>query len=236
MTAIIGFDTATEQTVVGATVGGEIAFEYRSTPDPGVRPAHSNELLPAIEQAVETVGGWGEVDLIGAGTGPGTYTGLRIAIATARGLALAGTARVVGVPTLEAMARSITNTIRETNAVVVPVLDAKRGEAFFGAWDAGGEELEPATVGPPSALVEVVSRLSDPIVVAGPGAVRFRSELVSGGLELTGEDDPANRLEGLAICEVAGRHAGQDRQESLEPIYLRAPDAERWTGISGADG
>lgn len=234
MTTIIGFDTATEQTVVGATVDGESVFEFRSDPVRGARPAHSVELLPAVEGAVEAVGGWPEVDLIGVGIGPGTYTGLRIAIATARGLALSGAAGTVGVPTLEAMARSIGR--RNLDSVAVPALDARRGEVFYGAWGIEGEELHPASVGPPSELVEVVSRLPGRPVVAGPGAVRFRSELLSGGLEPTAEDDPSNRLDGLAICEIAELGAGQGRQEELEPIYLRAPDAERWAGLTGADG
>lgn len=234
MTSIIGFDTATERTVVGATVDGESVFEFRSDPVSGARPAHSVELLPAIESAAGALGGWPEVDLIGVGIGPGTYTGLRIAIATARGLALSGAAGTVGVPTLEAMARSIGR--RNTGSVAVPVLDAKRGEVFYGAWGIECEELHPATVGTPSELVEVISHLPGTPVVAGPGAVRFHSELRSRGLEPTGEDDPSNELDGFAICEIADLRAGQGKQEELEPIYLRAPDAERWTGLAEADG
>lgn len=231
MTSIIGFDTATEQTVVGATVAGESVFEFRSEPGSRGRPAHSEELLPAIEGAVEALGGWREVDLVGVGVGPGTYTGLRIAIATASGLRLAGVAEVVGVPTLEALARSIADF--DSGPVAVPVLDAKRGELFFGAWDTAGVEIHPASVGSPADLVGLVPRLPGRAVVAGPGAVRFRSELASGGLEPVAEGDPSNRLEGSAICEVAGRRSEQGRQDRIEPIYLRAPDAERWSGTAG---
>ena len=227
MSATVGFDTATERTVVGATVDGEVVFEFAAGLAPGEHPAHSVDLLPAIEKAVEMVGGWDEVDLLGVGTGPGTFTGLRIAIATARGLELSGRARAVGVSTLEAMAESIAS--RMPGSTAIPLVDAKRGEVFFGAWDTGGTELHPASVGPPSDLTEVVSRLPGSFVLAGPGAVRFRSELLACGLEPAVEEDPINRLEGSAICRLAEQAVESDRQEHLEPIYLRAPDAKRWT-------
>lgn len=235
MATTIGFDTATEQTVVGATVEGESAFEYHSAAPGGSRPNHTATLIPAIERAVEAVGGWDSVDRIAVGTGPGTFTGLRIAVATARGLALAGAADLAGVPTLAALARTITTSVPpegEGGGPVIPVIDAKRGEVFFGAWGSDGTELEPAAVGPPEAVVELASRLGSPIRVAGPGSVRFRSELTSLGLEPAREADPANRLRGSAICEIADRLEEEGDQKSLEPIYLRRPDAERWTGRS----
>ncbi|MFZ9669244.1 MAG: tRNA (adenosine(37)-N6)-threonylcarbamoyltransferase complex dimerization subunit type 1 TsaB [Solirubrobacterales bacterium] len=228
MATTIGFDTATEETVVGATVDGESTFEFRSGPADGDRPAHSSELLPAIEQAVESVGGWTEVDRVVTGVGPGTYTGLRVALATAKGIALARTAEVVGVPTLEAMARSIHRAAAGNPEIAVPALDARRGELFFAAYDRSGREVHPASVGSPEDLVEAVSRLGLPSLVAGPGSLRFRSEVVAQGLEPAGVDDPENHLLGPAICEL-GDQEDRNRQGSLEPIYLRAPDAERWT-------
>ena len=111
----------------------------------------------------------------------------------------------------------------------MPVIDAKRGEVFFGVWGADGSEIEPATVGPPEAVAEVAFRLGAPIRLAGPGSVRFRSELVSLGLKPAVEDDPANLLRGSAICELADSLEEAGEKHSLEPIYLRRPDAERWT-------
>ena len=230
MTAIIGFDTATEETVVGAMVEGESTFEFRSGPAEGDRPAHSSELLPAVEQAVDSVGGWDNVGRVVTGVGPGTYTGLRVAIATAKGIALARTAEVAGIPTLEAMARSIflaRSGEEDGPSIAVPALDARRGELFFAAYDRGGRELLPASVGSPEALAEAVSQLGGPLLLAGPGALRFRSELMAQGLGLAGVDDPANHLLGLAICEL-GDQEDRNGQGPLEPIYLRAPDAERW--------
>ena len=238
MATTIGFDTATEQTVVGATVDGEVVFDFRSGPPTGSRPAHSTELLPGIEEAVEAAGGWARIDRVAVGRGPGTYTGLRVAVATARGLALAGKAEVVGVPTLAALAHSIIAAPAghgDGETTVIPLVDARRGELFFGAWSAAGLELEPAAVGPPDAVSELASRIEGPVRLAGPGAVRFRSELISLGLQPAGEDDPANYLRGSAICELAGGRGGRDEEDSLEPIYLRRPDAERWAGREAPD-
>ena len=238
MATTIGFDTATEETVVGAMVDGEVVFDFRSRPPAGSRPAHSTELLPGIEEAVEAAGGWDRIDRVAVGRGPGTYTGLRVAVATARGLALAGEAEVIGVPTLAALAHSIITTPGghgDGEFTVIPLVDAKRGELFFGAWSAAGRELEPAAVGSPEAVSELASRLEGPVRLAGPGSLRFRSELISLGLEPAGEDDPANHLRGSAICELADGHDGRDEEDSLEPIYLRRPDAERWAGREAPD-
>ncbi len=239
MATTIGFDTATEETVVGATVDGEVLFDFRSGPPGGPRPAHSTELLPGIEKAVEAVGGWDRIDRVAVGTGPGTYTGLRVAVATARGLALAGEAEVVGVPTLAALAHSMIGLPAgsgEQGHAVIPLIDAKRGELFFGAWSADGRQLEPDAVGPPAAVAELASRLELPLRVAGPGALRFRSDLISLGLEPAGEDDPVNHLRGSAICKLADGGDGRYEENRLEPIYLRRPDAERWSGSQAPDG
>lgn len=224
MLAILGFDTATDRTVVAATRGEETVFSFSDRPEPGERPAHSAELLPAIERGLEALGGWAEVDLVAVGRGPGTFTGLRIAIATARGVALSGAARVVGVSTLEALARPLSTA---AGSVAVPLLDARRGEVFFGAWEEGGANLIPPSVATPGEAARAVLSLGRDAVAAGPGAIRFRSELSDFGLETVDPDSPENQLDGTILCTLAGE-TGSD-EAPIEPIYLRAPDAERWT-------
>lgn len=222
---IIGFDTATDDTIVAALDGARIAFEFRSSPAEGGRPTHSADLIPAIEEAAESLGGWASVERLAVGTGPGTFTGLRIGIATAQGIRLAAPIEVVPVCTLHALALSFE---APAGATRVPVLDARRGEVFLGAYDEAGNELIEPTVGPPAALFErVVSSLPMP-VAAGPGALRFRSDLDAAGLETAGQEAANNRLSGSALCLIGRTLSPSSNKEPIEPIYLRAPDAERW--------
>jgi tRNA threonylcarbamoyladenosine biosynthesis protein TsaB len=96
---------------------------------------HASALLPAID-AVLTRGGLGldDLDAIGIATGPGSFTSLRIGLATVKGLALGREIVSIGVSTLEAMAFSILEGESETGAGVVALLDARRGEWYAGGW------------------------------------------------------------------------------------------------------
>lgn len=230
---IIGFDTATDDTVVAALDGNRVAFEFRSSPPEGGRPTHSADLIPAIEEAAESLGGWTRVERLAVGVGPGTFTGLRIGIATAQGIRLAAPVEIVPVCTLVALARSFE---APTDAARVPLLDARRGEVFLAAYDESGTELIEPTVGPPAELFErAVSSLFKP-VAAGPGAIRFRSDLVAAGLETVGQDPAGNRVSGSALCRVGMTLPPSSNKEPIEPIYLRAPDAERWIDRRTGDG
>ena len=102
---VLGLDTATPSTVAGVLVDDAV-FEVRDDPAPGARPAHAGRLLAAAEEALAAAGvGWEEVDRLAVGVGPGSFTGLRIGIATARALAQGRGLPIVGVSTLEALAR-----------------------------------------------------------------------------------------------------------------------------------
>ena len=107
---VLGLDTATASTAVGLlelTADGRelIAIERRDDPPPRTRPRHTSALLALAIDALDEAGiGWDELDLLAVGTGPGTFTGLRIGISTARALARARELPIVGVSTLRSLA------------------------------------------------------------------------------------------------------------------------------------
>ena len=121
MVVVLGFDTATADAVVGVTADGEAIREARVDPGPDGRPRHSQVLLPEIERSVEAAGGWEAIERIAVGIGPGPFTGLRIGIATARGLAQAREIPIVPVGSLVALGRGID----------ARALRAKRGATRF---------------------------------------------------------------------------------------------------------
>jgi tRNA threonylcarbamoyladenosine biosynthesis protein TsaB len=102
---ILAFDTATPATVVALCGPGGEAEEARDDPPPGRRPGHATRLMPLAVGLLEQAGiGWDDLERIAVGIGPGTFTGLRIGIATARALARARGIPLTGVSTLHSVA------------------------------------------------------------------------------------------------------------------------------------
>jgi tRNA threonylcarbamoyladenosine biosynthesis protein TsaB len=236
--AVVGFDTATGDTAVCATRGGEMLHEQSLGLAPDGSPRHSTALLAEVERAVAVAGGWDAVGRIAVGLGPGSFVGIRIGIATAQGLATSTGLPVSGVCTLDALARAMTERAASADDPSpqgdapgkrgsLAVLDARRGEVFAALYAPSGERLWEPFVTPPEALAERLASLSTPSLGAGPGAVRFRNELASRDVEIPDDADPVHRIAARHVCALAESGADGDG-ERLEPIYLRPPDAQRW--------
>lgn len=171
---------------------------------------------------------------LAAGRGPGSFVGIRIGLATARGLAASTGVPAAGVCTLDALGRAISESTgpsapsspmaEEKPIGSLAVLDARRGEVFAALYAPGGERLWEPLVLAPEELCERAGGLPAPPRAAGSGAVRFRKELASRGIEIPGDADPVHHVAARQVCALAAN--GVD--EPLEPIYLRPPDAQRW--------
>jgi len=215
---ILGLDTATPATVVAVLPDDGEPVELRHQPAPGDRPGHATQLLALARRALDTVGAdFGDVRRIGVGVGPGTFTGLRIGVATARALAQATGAQVAAVSTLEALAVAA-----DTERAVLAVLDARRGEAYVAAFRDGERLLAPMAVAP-----ERLAALADPghapWLAVGDGAVRFRDRLESAA-EVPADASPLHDASALAVCRLA-REAHPVDRDALLPEYVRLPDA-----------
>jgi tRNA threonylcarbamoyladenosine biosynthesis protein TsaB len=226
MKAIVGFDTATPVVAVAVTRGDEVLREADHGPDDAGRPRHSSLLLSEIEACAEAAGGWDQVERIAVGIGPGSFTGLRIGIATARALGQARGLQLAGVGTLAALGLAIRGADGDSRPAL-SVLDARRGEAFAALFGPGGEEQwGPAVLGPDE-LADRVQSLGATPLAAGDGSLRFRQQLEAAGAEVPDPEDPVHRIAARHICAL-GSTERTSPPEGIEPIYLRAPDAERW--------
>jgi tRNA threonylcarbamoyladenosine biosynthesis protein TsaB len=211
VTALLAFDTATPDTVV-ALEGREL----RHTPAAGERPGHVRELLPLAEQLLDEAGlTFADLARIAVGTGPGTFTGLRIGVATARALAQASGAELTGVSTLDALARPA------GDGRVLAVLDARRGEAFVATYEGGERLAGPVAVTP--AVLGGMGRAGT--LAVGDGAVRFREVLEPSGAEVPADGSPLHQVSALALAELA-RDAPAAGRDGVVPEYVRLPDAE----------
>ena len=221
--AVVAFDTSTDDTVVGALLDGNLVYEgSRPAPDGG-RPLHASALLGEVEKAAAAAGGWDAVGLLGVGTGPGSFTGIRIGIATARALAAALPLQARGISTLDALAAEAADVAGGRE--VAAVLDGRRGEVFTSLYAPGGELLEGPSVEGPEALGERLAKRPGAVLAVGSGALRFRSELAERGVDVPGSGDGVHRVAARALCRIAATGLGSS---DLTPQYLRAPDAERW--------
>jgi len=224
--AVVGFDTATADTAVCSSRGGEVLHEELLGVAPDGSPRHSTALLAEVERAVAAAGGWDAVGRIAVGLGPGSFVGIRIGLATARGLAASTGLPVAGVCTLDSLGHGIGEAAGPERCRLA-VLDARRGEAFAALYSPAGARLWEPFVAPPSELADRVDGLAEPPLAAGSGAVRFRQELASRGADVPDDADPVHRVAARHVCALA--ETGTDGSDArLDPIYLRPPDAQRW--------
>jgi tRNA threonylcarbamoyladenosine biosynthesis protein TsaB len=219
---LLVFDTATPSTVVGAARGGRHA-ERRHDPLPGERPGHATRLLGLVDEALAEVElEFGDLDRLGVGVGPGSFTGLRIGIATARALAQSSGIPLAGVSTLDALAAGAAYEAGPRRAVLA-VIDAGRGEGFAAAFRDGRPLAELAALAP-EALAALARELEAPLAVGG-GAVRFRAQLRAAGAAVPADESPLHRPDGRQLCRLAAAADTTDRDAVL-PHYARAPDAK----------
>jgi tRNA threonylcarbamoyladenosine biosynthesis protein TsaB len=215
----LALDTATSATAVALSgADGRIA-ERRDEPPVGARPQHAQRLLELAAELLAAGGlRWSAIERVAVGVGPGGYTGLRIGIASARGIALAHGASLVGVGTLRALAEP------HRGRSVAAVLDARRGELFFAVYRDGVQLLGPR-VCQPAELPALLGAAGSDTIAVGDGALRFREVIEGAGVTLAPSEAPTgspHQVSAAAICRLADAEG----VPGAAPDYQRLADAE----------
>jgi tRNA threonylcarbamoyladenosine biosynthesis protein TsaB len=193
---ILAFDTATGVATSAIVKNGETLAERASTPA---------RVLEDVDELVREAGVEpASIEALVVGTGPGSFTGLRMGLAAARGLAFALELPVAGVSTLDALAAGAPGAL--------PVIDARRREVFT------------LVDGAPAARPPTELELEPGTRCVGDGAVRYRADLEALGAEVP-PDDSELHLPRARLHTQLARDFGP--AEKVEPIYVRAPDADR---------
>ena len=220
---VLGLDTSTAVTSVCVQRADGERFEVQPEAAQLLgRPAHARELMPRVVERMRTAEvGFADLDSVAVGVGPGGYTGLRIGLATARSLAHAHDLPLRPVGSLAALAAAI------DARVVLPAIDARRGELFAALYVEGEERWHPFVTGV-EALVERLDALREeglePPLAAGDGSLRSRKALESASIAVAPPEARCHVVSASIICRLAARvHAVAP--EAVQPQYLRAPDA-----------
>ena len=218
---VLGMDTSTAATSACLLRADGEPFSVDPKPDRlHEPPGHSRELMPALAQALTAAGlDWDDVDAIAVGVGPGTFTGLRIGVATARSLARGCDAPLHAVGSLAALAAGV-----DGEELRLPLIDAKRGELFAALYDAAGDELVAPIATRTELLVEQLGERAHAALAAGDGSLRFRDALEAAGVRVAPDESELHVVRALHVCRLAAR-TPPAAPEGVFPNYLRQPDA-----------
>jgi tRNA threonylcarbamoyladenosine biosynthesis protein TsaB len=192
----LAFDTATEVATSALVDDGEVL---------GERYSHAQTLLEDVDALLRQGGAHPrDLDVVAVGVGPGSFTGVRIGLAAAQGLALSLAVRGAGVSTLAALAAGAPGAL--------PVIDARRREVFTLAG------------GVPVVLAAAALELERGTLCVGDGARRYRELLEEKGAVVPPDADERHLPRARFHAQLVGELGPV---EAIEPLYLRVPDAER---------
>jgi tRNA threonylcarbamoyladenosine biosynthesis protein TsaB len=208
---ILAIDTCLAACQVAVTDGGR-PLAVLSEP---MERGHQERLAPMVREAMDQAGlAFADLDRIAVTVGPGSFTGLRVGLAFAKGLSVALGIPLVGIGTLEALAASA-----EASGAVLAAVDAKRGLTYVQGFLDGSAVTEPAQI----AIAGIAARFAGlaPGRIVGPGTVDMPGVFPSAIHDPLGVPDP------LAVARLSSTR----EPAPPHPLYLRAPDARLPGGV-----
>ncbi len=223
---ILAFETSTGCGSVSLTRGdaraGQILAEYTLQPE----ISHSRRLLGSVQAMMAAAGvGWDNLDAVAVSQGPGSFTGLRIGLAAAQGVALAADLPLIGVPTLDALALPVQAAEREFCCV----LDARKHQVYAAFYRTEADGVACRT----SAYLvlapgELLDRIATPTLLVGPGVrvcAAWTAEHALIRLAPAGPYHPRAALVGFSAAAILAN--GLARKDTMPtPLYVRASEAE----------
>lgn len=215
---ILAFDTAQQACSAAISRDGElVSYCHRL-----MQRGHAEHLLPMVEAVRKQAAvSFGDLDFIAVTVGPGTFSGVRVGLAAARALALVQDIPILGVGTLELLAQGAVRAGTPDAMAgrnIIAAIDARRGDLYTQSFDAAGQALTAAAVGPASPAFAAPDQ--PPGVIVGTGAVLLQAVLPEWRLDSRIVQPDAAVL---ALAAEDWRHRISRRPPA--PVYLRAPDA-----------
>ena len=216
---ILAFDTSTKFLSVACLEDGEVMSRFHE--DVGIR--HSEILTSTIGEVMEEAG-WAprDIELICVGLGPGSFTGLRIAVATVKGLAASLELKVKGVPTMDAMARRVSG----NRGRFAPLLDAHKGKVYTCIY----EEDEDGNISRKTDYLlvtvnDLLSDLKENVFFFGDGIHKYKEELEAHPTaKIIWDIDWYPRAEDIGLIGLELAREGEDDPDTIDPLYLHSKE------------
>lgn len=221
---LLAFDTATTACSVALWIDGRIATHRRELLERG----HAERLFPMIAEVLAEGGAtYAALDALSVTVGPGSFTGVRVGLAAARGIAMAADLPTVGVSTLEALAMAVTGDEARGHGILA-ALDARRDQVYAQFFDEDRQAVTPpAAMSTSEAAAMSFGEVRDarPIVLVGSGSPLLFPFMLAAGHEVSLSQAPIfpDAKEVAALAAAKGFAAISRR--SLSPLYLRDPGA-----------
>jgi tRNA threonylcarbamoyladenosine biosynthesis protein TsaB len=223
---VLGLDTSTSIASLALIARGKVAasLERPATSHGAALPGAIDELLASAGLAITDVGA------IAVAIGPGSFTGLRIGLSYAKGIAMAAGCAMVGVPSFDAIAlAALERNNIETGRVICVVTDARKGEVYAALYRVVADGLEKLSEELVVALKHLASRITEDVVFVGDERAKDAAALVeSRGHWVAVFDTGMLDLRGACVAALGGAQFARgetDRAASLEPLYIRTPEA-----------
>lgn len=214
---LLAIDTASEACSVGVADGSRMVVRSEV-----LGRGHAERLMGMVAEALDEAGlARREIDRIAVTVGPGSFTGLRVGIAAARGLALVTGCPAVGIGTLAVHAAEAREQIGPVP--VLAVIAAGRGEIYAQFFDEDGTPQDSAEIGPAERFAR---RMGANTMIAGSGAKALAEVLGDEAVARTVHDDTSPSIS--ALCRLAA--AAPLPREAPRPLYIRPPDAKPQAG------
>ena len=224
---ILGLDSSGIVASVAVVQDDVLVAEYTVN----YKKTHSQTLLPMLDEIVRmTEMDLNTIDAIAIAAGPGSFTGLRIGSATAKGLGLALRKPLIAVPTVEGLAYNL----YDTEGLICPIMDARRKQVYTGLYQFEDHKLkvtEDQMAIPMEQMIEILNHYQKPVTFLGDGVPVFK-EMIQENLKVPYTFAPAhvNKQRAAAVAALGMEYYRQDRIQTAEehiPDYLRLSQAER---------
>lgn len=224
---IVGIDTSTKICGIGIVEDQEIIAEYNFR----VSDTHSNQLMPLVDEILKRLDlKIDQIDAFAVALGPGRFTGLRIGVATVKGLGYALKKPIVGVPTLDLLA----NNLKFVDRLICPIMDARQNEVYTAIYQ-GGKELQRMSDYLCLPIKKLIEMLNGPAIFLGDATDKYLDVIKSSAKDAIIVEHVFDLPRGANVAMLGAKRLQSEGEEkqifkdnvfTLTPLYIRKSQAE----------